>query len=408
MRLARKVLLSATVWLAFAASAPALAQPPAAQPSIAQASLAQASLAQASLAPTADRIAFAFVQDRQVLFPIVINGRPAEAWLDSGASATVLDAAFAQSLGLALHGEMRANGVAGRVAGVRLAKVDMQVGHLLFPQRPVAVMDLQAVSAVVQRPVQVILGRDIFDHAIVDIDFRSRSLELLPAETFQPPAGSAPLPLAPSGGLRTLPIRLGGVETQAVLDLGNAGALLLDRGFADAHRLLAGRRLSTQLAVGADGPRESTVASLDQVEVGGVVFDHVPVTAAAGLSSEAPANVGLALLSRFHLTIDFAGARLWMAPYADAAQTPFLRNRSGLSVVPQGDRLRVTHVAKGSPAAAQHWRAGEAIVAIDGQPIDAGFAASPLSRWSFGPSGTVVALTLRNGATRRLTLADYY
>lgn len=358
--------------------------------------------------PTPDRIDFDFVQDRQILFPIAINGRLAEAWLDSGASATVLDAGFARSLGLTPGGApVTANGVAGHVAGAALTHVDMRVGHLLFPHRQVAVIDLAAVSAVVQRPVEVILGRDVFDHAVVDIDFQSRTLELLPRETFQPPGGQ-PTPLSPSGGLRTFPVRIAGVATPAVLDLGNAGAVLMDRGFADAHRLLAGRRVSTQLAVGADGPREGLVASLDDVEVGGVAFDGVPVAATENLASTAPANIGLAILSRFRLTIDFAGDRLWLAPYPGAAAAPFRKNRSGLSLLPEGARLRVTHVARGSPAAAGRWRAGDVIVAIDGQPITPAYAASPLSQWSFGDAGTVVALTLAGGARRRLRLADYY
>src|SRR4051812_14338114 len=66
-------------------------------------------------------VAFEFPQDKQILFPITINGRPAEAWLDSGSSATVVDAAFAETLGLTLEGGIRARGVAGAVGGVRLA-----------------------------------------------------------------------------------------------------------------------------------------------------------------------------------------------------------------------------------------------------------------------------------------------
>src|SRR6185369_1047722 len=97
-------------------------------------------------------------QDKQILFPITINGRPAEAWLDSGSSATVVDAAFAKTLGLMPEGSaIRARGVSGAVGGVRLATAVLDIGGQPIPGRRVAVMDLSPVTRVVPRPVQVIL-----------------------------------------------------------------------------------------------------------------------------------------------------------------------------------------------------------------------------------------------------------
>ncbi|MEO8113716.1 MAG: aspartyl protease family protein [Phenylobacterium sp.] len=370
--------------------------------------LAPARASTALLLVASSDIAFEFVQDRQILFPMWVNGHPAEAWLDTGASATVLDAAFARSIGLQLGEPVRAQGVAGRVSGVRLAVAGLQVGALSMPGRRVGVMDLSAVSRVVQRPVEVILGRDVFDNAVVDIDFQARRIALFPRQTFRPPADLAPLPLTHSGGLRTFPIILGGSAVAAVLDLGNGGAILADGDVAAAEALLAGRPVSTVQTVGADGPRLGTIATVDAVRVGGVRFDGVPITLTRGLSSQDPTNVGLAILSRFHMTIDFAGDRLWLRPYPGAAEAPFRKNRAGLSMTPAGDRLRITHVAVGSPAQAGGWQVGEAVIAIDGHPIDAGFSASELSRWHFGPAGQVVELMMADGTRRRLTLADYY
>ena len=134
-----------------------------------------------------------------------------------------------------------------------------------------------------------------------------------------------------------------------------------------------------------------------------------PTVAAQGLASHAPANVGLAILRRYHLTIDFAGDRMWLRPDADAATQPFRKNRAGLAVTPQEGRyLRVTHVALDSPAQAAGWKVGELISSIDGQAIDPGYPASALSRWTFGPPGQVVALTLSDGSRRLLSLAEYY
>ncbi|HXA40088.1 MAG TPA: aspartyl protease family protein [Phenylobacterium sp.] len=363
----------------------------------------------AAWAGPAARLDFLFVHDRQILLPIAVDGRPAEAWLDSGAGATVLDAAFARTLGVALGGGIEAHGVAGGVAGVREARVNLEAGGLTMTDRRVVVMDLSAVARVVQRPVQVLLGRDVFDQAVVDIDFQDRRISLIPRTEFIPP-GDAPLSLRPSADLRSLFIVVAGAPTEAILDLGNAGGLLLDRDFAEVNHLLAGRRLSTELAVGADGPRESVQASLDRVRLGGLAFDGVPTVVTPGLTSRVPANVGLQLLSRFRLTIDFGGDRIWMTPYPDATSRPFRKNRTGLSLTPQGPgaALVVDHVAAGSPAALGGWKVGELITALDGAPIPPDYAAGEACMWIYGAPGRTVILTLAGGARRSLTLADYF
>jgi predicted metalloprotease with PDZ domain len=65
-------------------------------------------------------------------------------------------------------------------------------------------------------------------------------------------------------------------------------------------------------------------------------------------------------------------------------------------------------VRPGSPAEHSGWKEGAEIIAIDGHKIDAKFSGSALSHWSEQPAGTVVTLTLADGTTRQLILADYY
>jgi len=352
-------------------------------------------------------LAFRFILERQIVFPMVIDGQPAEAWLDSGASVSVVDSAFARRIGLELGAPVNAHGVGGQVSDVRWAQADLLAGDLAMAGRHVVVMDLSAVQRKLGRPVEVLLGRDVFDKAVVDIDFQAQRIRLTPRADFAPPAAD-PLPLQHSGELRSVPIAVGGVVTPAIFDLGNAGGLLIDRQYADRNGFLDGHRLSTTLGVGAEGAREDTQTALDGVKLGDTQFDGVPTAATPNLASEAPANVGLQLLSRFRLTIDFGGDRIWLSPYADAQTRPFRKNRAGLSLAPDAGRLVVDHVARGSPAERAGWRAGEAITALDGRPIPAGFAASESGGWVFGPAGRTVSLTLADGQTRKLTLADYY
>jgi predicted metalloprotease with PDZ domain len=148
---------------------------------------------------------------------------------------------------------------------------------------------------------------------------------------------------------------------------------------------------------------------LDRVRLGHLAFDGVSTVVTPGLSSRVPANIGLQLLSRFRLTIDFGGDRIWMTPYPDATSRPFRKNRTGLSLTPQGPgALVVDHVAAGSPAARGGWKTGDLITALDGAPIPADYAAGEASMWIYGAAGRTVTLTLADGARRSLTLADYF
>src|SRR5262252_1652185 len=96
--------------------------------------------------PAAHAMAFQYVLERQIVFPITIDGKPAEAWLDSGAGATVVDAAFARQIGLELGASIKAHGVSGEVTDVHLAKADLAAGDLVMGDRRVVVVDLSAVQ----------------------------------------------------------------------------------------------------------------------------------------------------------------------------------------------------------------------------------------------------------------------
>ena len=60
------------------------------------------------------------------------------------------------------------------------------------------------------------------------------------------------------------------------------------------------------------------------------------------------------------------------------------------------------------PAAETGWKEGDEITAIDGQKIGRNYSGSHPSRWAGGPAGTEVTLSLIDGSTRKLTLADYF
>lgn len=120
----------------------------------------------------------------------------------------------------------------------------------------------------------------------------------------------------------------------------------------------------------------------------------------------AAGRLGGGLLRRHRVLLDPGAGRMVLAPAA-RNDWPVTRSTSGLMVAQRGDRLRVLHVMRGSPAAAE-WQAGMEICAVDGSSITAAYATSPLASWSTGTPGRTVRLRLCDGTERSLTLARFY
>jgi membrane-associated protease RseP (regulator of RpoE activity) len=155
------------------------------------------------------------------------------------------------------------------------------------------------------------------------------------------------------------------------------------------------------------------VATLKSIAVAGIPMTAVPsefpdAADNAMNSDQTAGNLGLPIFSRFRLITDYPHNALWLIPDTSELAQPFGKNRSGLLGFPAVDRMKVLFVAPGSPAEKAGWKEGSEIVAVDGHRIDADFAASVQSHWSQQPAGTVVTLTLADGTTQQLILADYY
>lgn len=358
-------------------------------------------------------IPFELFSDK-IFFSIRVNERETPALLDSGASSTILDRTFAIERGM----ELREGGVIRGVGGTQpvssTSGVTIEVGPsvTLSNMSPDAV-DLSSVARGLGRPVPVILGRELFNNYVVDIDFPNRRIAFRDKAGFTPPAGATRLPVLKQGPLYSVPISIeGGPEGQALLDLGNSNPLLISRPYAEAHGILSGRRTSSGVAGGVGGMLTIRTMTMSSVQVAGVTFTNVPATMfdiePQLIAGSMIGNLGLPIVSRFRAIADLSGGSLFLVPDPASLSAPFARNRAGLYVVRTGDGLLVQHVAAGSPAERGGWREGDVITSVDGQRIGVDYPGSPLSRWRQGAVGTTVALTVGSGPPRALQLEDYY
>lgn len=283
----------------------------------------------------------------------------------------------------------------------------IDLGGLTLSTNHIAMLDMTPFSDLLERPLKVLLGRDLFDQVMVDMDFGGRQIAFHhPRRAALPPDFRATPARQIGFGLRTVSLRLeDGAEIQASFDLGAGDAVTLSPECVAAHPTLAGRRTGTGLSYGVEGWGEERLMTLREMRFGGFPLTEVPASVSSEWSHDAPANIGIETIQRFRLVTDFSRDRIWLKPRDDAA--PFWKDRAGLGLAPKGDHLEVLLVAPEGPAAGLGLAVGDRIAAIDGRLI-ADFPKGIPTRWGSRPAGTVVRITLVDGAEHRLVLADYF
>lgn len=365
--------------------------------------LLAAGAASPALAQSA-RVAIPMLDARdQVIVPAYIEGREIAALVDNGFSVSALDRSFAQENGLARNSrETAVNGAsASRISGVRL-----DLGPLRIFVNP-GLIDLSTPARLSEQPIKAIIGMEVFNAAIVGVDFTTSELQLQRRRSYGGPPGARRLDLKGAAGRKhTAEIMVNGTRLRAMIDLGFSSPLAVSPAMAQQLTLAQrSTRLGAQFAGEDVVSRTWGVTSADEIRFAGETFHDIPVDIipeeGAGPFADHDAIIGLALLRRFDLVFDLNALRLWATPTARIADQ-FERRFTGLQTEPSArNTLMVIHVAPGSPAEAAGFQRFDIIASIDG--------AFPTGRRLRDVrERQAVEIVLENGTQRRLTGLRYY
>lgn len=251
------------------------------------------------------------VRGNRLFIPVIVNGRPTEALLDSGAELTLIDDDFAAALGLTRSGEETVKGSGGEdkvqfAEGVSIHAVDTDLKGLT-----VAVLDLQDLSQrLVGVPVSIILGREFFDAGRFRLDIDSGTIRRLDPSVR--PKGTM-LPLATHHGIEGFPVTIEGHSgIQASLDLGNGSEMMIGRKAAERLGIAAaGQIVERKTGGGIGGAVERDIVVLSKVTFAGKKFSNVRA-AIEEQDSQSDANIGVSMLRHFIIVTDFPGHKLWL------------------------------------------------------------------------------------------------
>jgi predicted aspartyl protease len=249
----------------------------------------------------------------RLLLAMQVNGHDVEALLDSAAEASFLDTDFAQRIGAVSAETVTGKGSGEKNFEVPLAKgVTLSAAGLTLRDQTVAVADLSDISRrLIGHPLEMILGRELFDAARLRIDIGRRELEVL--DDTATPRGTR-LELKTVNGIEVFPVRVEGEEVLAALDTGNGSNVLVSGGYATRRGFLTdGRTVSQETGGGLGGETTQSVFALKTLEIAGVALNDVAASIDKG-DSATDLNVGVSVLRHFVITTDFRAHALWLEP----------------------------------------------------------------------------------------------
>jgi hypothetical protein len=351
--------------------------------------IAVASLLTVGLAPRAHTASFAngvsttgwidfnFLDGRRILVPAKVNGQDVFVQIIDGTETSYIDKDFAASLGVKVDSSAGSKGT---------VSVEVQVGELHLRDVKALPVNMGAKRAnAVYQPFT--LADDLFNAVAVDIDFAQRRIAFLDPVTVTKPAGAVEVPLMPGLEARTVPVSIeGAAPVQFEMFLGDPAPLTVYQPYYEAHKLLKNRPTSIRLGGGLGGRPQEPVATVARARFADIDFVRVPgvfpSNAVRGDSSDkVSGNIGLQLLSRFNIIIDYAHDRLYAVPIRAALRAP-RRRRPG-------------------------FKSGDTVTVINGKSVRE-WPASDMANLAFAGARTTVTFTLTGGGIRRVRESDYF
>jgi hypothetical protein len=298
-----------------------------------------------------------------VFLPVRVNGsKPYSFVLDSGASTCAIDRARARELGLAFEDGGKAIGVGNGTFKVDIARdISLRLPGVTLSVERLAVMDFSAFHSVFGRPVDGVLGFEIFEHFIVAIDHDKRTVSFFDPQAYRDLGQGEKLPLdiehkVPSISLTLKVSGQAAVERRVIVDTGLASAFV-----DDFIEKTTSRKLQVIGGVGLGEETKAIAARVEALELGSIVIENP-------IGRTGKPIIGGEILTRFDLVFDYTHRNLILKPNRRFRE-PYLYDASGLvlRLAPDAKLFRVHAVLEESPAAEAGLRRGDMLAAIDGR-----------------------------------------
>ena len=336
-----------------------------------------------------------------------MNGRPLQVLFDTG-GANILTPSAVERLGLKSKGSLQVHGSGEGSESAAVAKVDeVALGDVTLRGQFFLVLPLAGLAQVEGVDVDGIVGFEVLKRLITRVEYAKGELTFFLPDAFREPAGAAVVPFTFEGETPQVEGAIDGIKGLFTIDTGSRTSLTLNSPFTAEHALKEryAPKVEAVSGWGVGGGVRSLMTRAKLLELGGVQVPE-PVTDLALVRKGALANrylagnVGGGVLRRFDITFDYGRQRLYFQPNANYSR-PDAYDRAGLWLNRADAGFEVMDVVAGGPAAEAGLKAGNTIVAVDGQAAKELILPDVRTRLKESPPGTRVRLMVRSGEGAR-------
>ncbi len=335
-------------------------------------------------------LSLSFVSKAQIVIPfyergdllvikLSINKMEGEFIFDTGASNTVLDSAVAAKLGLNATGTNRNASTGGTSTFKYISdqKISLTQKDEITCRR-IIFTNLKSLQELVGVEFVGIIGFDIINKYITNINYEEKTLSLTTQLTKKETENYTPIPFNINNGIPipqfNVSFTLNNNEklTGPILfDSGAASTLIVNTPFKEKN-LLSQKIGKTIVSQGRDLFKENKLeqASIKAIHIGPYTFNNLPITLTstkAGVNSYSYylGILGNKVINRFNCIVDFAGKVIYLKPNKNF-DTPFEFPLSGVRFKKVENEIRIAYVVVGSDAEKKGLKIDEKVMSVDG------------------------------------------
>lgn len=256
-----------------------------------------------------------------------------------------------------------------------------------------------------------ILGSEIFNRFVVEVDYDKKLLRLYNPKDFRVPRGFKKVPITlenfrPFVKATVKQEKKKSAEVKLLIDTGASSALFLDATKHDNIHLPE-KTVDHTLGRALVGVIEGKIGRVKRFNLGKFKFKKVTTSfpenwIVSKTRNKDPKNnprhgtVGSEILSRFRVIFDYHEKAIYLKKASGFSES-FKFNSAGLNVLAVGEELNsyfVTDIIKDSPAVKAGLQTGDEIIAIDGKPAFF-YSLTDINAIFRGPRGRVLVLIIR-------------
>ncbi len=296
--------------------------------------------------------------------------------LDSGASVTVIDSAFAEKMNLPLEGKVKGKGLSGLIDVSFVKLPPLEIGSLHFKEQKVASIEIASLfRKTIGLDVVGILGFDFLSRLVTKIDYANEKISFYHPKTFA---------YKGNGTILETPLKNRMLKAEMTVDGKFSGKWNVDLGaggssfhfpFAKDNNLLE-REGVERISMGADGQLKSKIIKFSEFEFGGFkvknpkISVHEDVKVGAFADKEFVGNLGNNVFRNFILYLDYENQRM-IVEKGDDFGKEFPSDKSGLQIQKneKGD-FEVIFISPNSSAIDSGFEVGDKVLSINGKDTE--------------------------------------